>query len=170
MTKIALVVRNPAQRGAANRPQGVGIGAPYQSQDTKSDRAIDGTTDEGIPGFARPLVDGCTVAGVAVRWPFTAGEWFKVHAAIKKSGTQSLVAYAVRTWIRQNGDIDSARYFLRGWCELAPSPHPDTPRPPLAAVPAVRDSGMPTGRPKPTGEHNAEVIAAFRARHQEHQQ
>ncbi|MFE0800117.1 hypothetical protein [Streptomyces sp. NPDC058812] len=86
----------------------------------------------GIPEAARPLVDGLTAAGVVVRWPFTGNAWFPVLALIEKSGVSALVDYAVRAAARTN--VDSAKYFMRGWNELPPLPAPGTQRPPLRAV------------------------------------
>jgi hypothetical protein len=124
--------QNDTPRGSKTLPL-------YQTSSTKSGRAIDADAeqarpDDGIPDFARPLVDSCTVAGVAVRWPFNSGEWIQVHAAIKKSGVQALAAYALKTWQKQRGDIDSARFFLRNWTTLAPLPSADAERPQLRAV------------------------------------
>lgn len=142
-------IRTPQEsaKGPESGPGGSGIRTPlgpesgplYQTSSTKSGRAIDADADEarpddGIPDFARPLVDSCTVAGVAVRWPFNSGEWIQVHAAIKKSGVQALAAYALKTWQKQRGDIDSARFFLRNWTTLAPLPSADAERPQLRAV------------------------------------
>lgn len=106
-------------------------GTHSPSPSPKRERAID---ESGFPAFARPLSDQLALAGVLVRWPFTETEWFKLSAAINKSGTPALVDYARRIWDRQRGDVDSARYFLRGWCELPPLPAADTERPPLRAV------------------------------------
>ncbi|MFD3814965.1 hypothetical protein ACFWRZ_07855 [Streptomyces rubiginosohelvolus] len=79
--------------------------------------------DYGIPAFARPLVDGCTNAGVSVRWPFEGGQWLIVHALIKKSGTTAMVEYARKVAARR--EIESAKYFMQGWRELPPLPaHP----------------------------------------------
>ncbi|MFJ8871053.1 hypothetical protein ACIRD6_35540 [Streptomyces sp. NPDC102473] len=76
--------------------------------------------DYGIPAFARPLVDGCTNAGVSVRWPFEGGQWLIVHALIKKSGTTAMVEYARKVAARR--EIESAKYFMQGWRELPPLP------------------------------------------------
>jgi hypothetical protein len=101
----------------------------------KRERAIDAPAEaDTFPAFARPLSDQLGVAGVNVRWPFNAAEWFKLDAAIKKSGIPALVDYARRSYDRKHGDVDSARYFLRGWCELPPQPTAGTERPPLRAV------------------------------------
>lgn len=86
----------------------------------------------GIPEAARPLVDQLTAAGVNVRWPFKGNQWFPLLGLIEKSGVPALVDYAVRAAGRTN--VDSARYFMRGWGELPPMPAPGTERPPLRAV------------------------------------
>lgn len=49
----------------------------------------------------------------------------------------ALIDYARRVYDRQRGDIDSARYLLRGWGELAPLPSSGAERPPLRAIPAA---------------------------------
>lgn len=130
-------------RGPESGPGGSGIETPrgpesgphYQTSSTKHERASEEpASDSDIPDFARPLVDGCTLAGVDVRWPFNANEWLQLHSLINKTGVPRLVDYANRAYTRQHGDIDSARYFIRGWRELAPTPNADTPRPPLRAV------------------------------------
>ncbi|MFW3474384.1 hypothetical protein [Streptomyces microflavus] len=87
----------------------------------------------GYPEAALPLVEGITAAGINVRWPFKGDQWFPVLALITKSGVPALVDYAVRAAAR-NTNIDSARYFMRGWAELPPLPRPGTERPPLRAV------------------------------------
>ncbi|MDH6116860.1 hypothetical protein ABH930_000279 [Kitasatospora sp. GAS204A] len=122
--------------GSGNRTnKGPETGPLYQSHSPKRERAIDApASGASFPEFARPLADQLQLAGVHVRWPFNPGEWTKLHAAILKSGIPALVEYGRRTWDRQRGDIDSARYFLRGWCELAPLPSPDAERPPLHAI------------------------------------
>lgn len=122
--------------GSGNRTnKGPETGPHYQSHSPKRERAIDAPAEvDDFPAFARPLSDQLGVAGVNVRWPFNAIEWFKLDAAIKKSGIPALVDYARRTYDRKHGDIDSARYFLRGWGELPPLPTAGTERPPLRAV------------------------------------
>ncbi|MFI2078611.1 hypothetical protein [Streptomyces triculaminicus] len=86
----------------------------------------------GIPEAARPLVDGLTAAGVIVRWPFKGDGWFPVLALIGKSGIPAMIDHAVKAASRT--PVDSARYFMRGWSELPPSPLPGTQRPQLRAV------------------------------------
>jgi hypothetical protein len=86
----------------------------------------------GIPEAALPLVEGITAAGITVRWPFKGDQWFPVLALITKSGVPALVDYATRAAARTN--IDSAKYFMRGWSELPPLPRPGTERPALRAV------------------------------------
>lgn len=118
--------------GYGNRtPKGPETGPHYQSQPPKREGASD--ADE-FPAFARPLSDQLSLAGVTVRWPLKPIEWFKLDAAIKKSGTAALVEYARRSYARQNGNVESVRFFLPGWCELPPLPSADAERPPLRAV------------------------------------
>lgn len=88
----------------------------------------------GIPDAARPLVDGLTAAGVIVRWPFKGNGWFPVLSLISKSGAPALVEHAVNAAARAPEPVDSARYFMRGWSELPPTPAPGTPRPKLKSV------------------------------------
>lgn len=133
-------------------PQGSGIrtssgpdsGPHYPSQSPKRERAIDANA---FPAFARPLSDQLGLAGINVRWPFNETEWFKLDAAIKKSGIPALVDYARRSYERQNGQVDSARYFLRGWIELPPLPSPDAERPPLRAVAGGHQGWQPYTNP-----------------------
>lgn len=142
-------IRTPQESASSpeSGPGGSGIRTPwgpesgplYQTSSTRSGRAID--TDapghpatDGIPDFARPLVDSCTLAGIGVRWPLSSNEWLQLHAAVKKSGVPALAAYALRIWERERGGIESARYFLRGWAQLAPLPSADAERPALRAV------------------------------------
>jgi hypothetical protein len=94
--------------------------------------------DYGIPADARPLINGLAAAGVNVRWPFRGNDWFPLLALIKKSGTAAMVDVAIKIAARTS--VDSARYFLPAWGELAPLPPADTPRPALHAVPASRPS------------------------------
>lgn len=108
----------------------------------------------GIPEAARPLVDQLTAAGVNVRWPFKGDQWFPVLGLIEKSGVPALVDYAVRAAARTN--VDSARYFMRGWGELPPVPTPGTERPPLRAV-----SGGYQPYSEPTPEERAKDLGHF---------
>ncbi|MGK5730217.1 hypothetical protein [Streptomyces sp. URMC 124] len=77
-----------------------------------------------------------TASNINVRWPFTGNQWFPLIALIKKCGVPALVDYARRTVDRT--DVDSARYFMRGWSELPPMPAEGAPvhrpRPHLRAV------------------------------------
>ncbi|MBN0043095.1 helix-turn-helix domain-containing protein [Streptomyces actuosus] len=77
----------------------------------------------GIPDAARPLVDALTAAGITVRWPFKGDQWFPVLALIQKTGVPAMVSHAVRM-VGRTPDVDSARYFMRGWAELPPLPAP----------------------------------------------
>lgn len=131
--------------GSENRtPSGPESGPHYQTTSTKSDRAID---TDAFPVFARPLSDQLGLAGVTVRWPFNQAEWFKLHAAINKSGIPALVDYARRSYARQNGNVDSARFFLPGWCELPPMPSADAERPPLRAIAGGQTNWQPYTNP-----------------------
>lgn len=76
--------------------------------------------DYGIPGAARPLVDGLTANGVIVRWPFKGNQWFPLLAMIAKSGVPAMVDHALKAAARTR--VESANYFLKGWSELPPIP------------------------------------------------
>lgn len=124
--------------GAGAPSEGAGAPPfPSDSSDSSSQLAnkAAGSADlaHGIPTDARPLVDGLTAAGVTVRWPFKGDGWFPVLALIKKTGTAAMINHAVKAANRAN--VESARYFIRGWSELPPLPPPGTERPPLRAVP-----------------------------------
>lgn len=101
--------------------------------DSKQEGAPPGALDYGIPTEARPLVDAITSSGVIVRWPFKGNDWFPVLALIKKSGVPAMVEHALKTAARKH--IDSARYFMPGWGELAPLPEPRPDGPNLRPVP-----------------------------------
>ncbi|MFE7626064.1 hypothetical protein [Streptomyces sp. NPDC057509] len=113
-----------------------GTPTPHPSSTTPSASKQEAPADDrlsyGYPKAALPLVEGLTAAGVVVRWPFKGDQWFPILALITKSGAPALVDYAVRTAARTN--VDSAKYFLRGWAELPPLPRPGTERPQLRAV------------------------------------
>jgi len=77
-------------------------------------------TAGGVPPFARPLVDKITASGVIVRWDLTPGEWLRLDAMLKRSGVDMLADHAVTIAARQR--VSSARYFLRAWTNLPPTP------------------------------------------------
>ncbi|MEU7597322.1 hypothetical protein AB0B79_30460 [Streptomyces sp. NPDC039022] len=87
----------------------------------------------GIPPDARPLTDAIRAAGLNVRWPFKGNGWFPVLALINKVGVHAMTDYAVT--VAQRTRVESAKYFLKGWAELAPLPTADSPRPALRAIP-----------------------------------
>lgn len=124
-------VREPREKGPETTDP-----FPSDSSDpsTTSQQASQPPTDlgYGIPDQARPLVDGLTAAGVIVRWPFKGDQWFPLLSLIKKTGVPAMVDHAVKAAGR--ADIQSAKYFLKGWTELPPLPPPGTERPPLRAV------------------------------------
>lgn len=105
---------------------------------SKQESQLPASLDYGIPEAARPLVDGITAAGVIVRWPFKGNGWFPVLAIISKSGVPAMVTHALKVAART--PVDSARYFMPGWGELAPIPPAEVPRPTLHAVPAAAQS------------------------------
>lgn len=121
-----------------------GAGAPPLSSDSSdsssqlASKQESGADQSGIPATARSLVDGLTAAGVVVRWPFRGNGWFPVLALIADAGVPAMVEHAVRASSRAN--VESARYFMRGWGELPPLLPPDAPRPALHAVPAARST------------------------------
>lgn len=132
------------EKGSGNDPErvrephGKGPGFPDPFPSDPSDPSASqqeepaADTTFGIPEAARPLVDALTAAGVFVRWPFKGDGWFPVLALIKKSGIPAMVDHATKAAART--DVDSARYFMRGWSELPPLPAPGAERPPLRAV------------------------------------
>jgi hypothetical protein len=96
-----------------------------------SERPAPAVVPNGVPDFARPLVDRITASGVIVRWDLAAGEWFTLDAMIQRSGTDMLAAAAVRAAAKT--DVSHARYFLAAWRSLPPAPAagttPVAPRP-----------------------------------------
>ncbi|MFF8467938.1 hypothetical protein [Streptomyces griseus] len=100
----------------------------------------------GYPEAALPLVEGITAEGINVRWPFKGDQWFPILALITKSGVPALVEHAVRAASR-NPNIDSAKYFMRGWSELPPLPRPGAARPPLRAVSGGNTGWQPYTNP-----------------------
>lgn len=108
---------------------------PFPSQQEGEPEAA-ADSDYGIPAEIRELMDSMYVSGINVRWPFTGNQWFPVIALIKKCGVPALVDYARR--VANRTEVDSAKYFMRGWSELPPKPSQDTTayrsRPHLRAV------------------------------------
>ncbi|MGW7197248.1 hypothetical protein [Streptomyces chryseus] len=76
------------------------------------------------PKFAEDLVAKITAAEVYVAWDLTPGEWLRIDAMLKRSGTDMLAAVAVRAAKRK--DVSHARYFLRAWQSLPAAPAPGT--------------------------------------------
>lgn len=136
------------QGGAGAHSEGApapseGAGAPPSSSDSSDSKelasqsaAIEADVAYGIPAGARPLINGITAAGVNVRWPFRGNGWFPVLALIEKSGSEAMVDVAIK--IARRTSVDSARYFMPAWGELAPLLPADFPK--LRAVPAGRPS------------------------------
>lgn len=138
----AVATPQTPQGGAGAHSEGAtahseGAGAPpsssYSSDPSASWLAGEPASDTfGIPDEARPLVDALAHAGVHVRWPFKGNAWFPVLALIRKCGVTAMADHAIKAARRT--DVDSARYFMRGWTELPPRPAPGSDRPPLRAV------------------------------------
>lgn len=105
---------------------------PLASQQEGPREAPVETDEYGIPTDARPLLDAIAAADIHVRWPFQGNDWFPVLALIQKCGVPALADYAIRA--ARRADVQSARYFLKGWAELPPLPTPGTERPTLRAV------------------------------------
>ncbi|MGW7786000.1 hypothetical protein [Streptomyces tricolor] len=126
---------------------------------SKQETPAPGRHAYGIPDSARPLVDGLTAAGVIVRWPFKGDQWFPVLALIEKSGVPALIDHAVKAASRT--DVDSAKYFMRGWSELPPMPPPGVERPPLRAVAGGWQPGI-APRPSTTDQRVQQAIEAGR--------
>ncbi|MFZ3592263.1 hypothetical protein [Streptomyces sp. BH104] len=138
------------QGGAGAHSEGAGAhsegaGAPPSSSYSSDSKELASQQDApaaepdyGIPAAARPLINGIAAAGVNVRWPFRGNGWFPLLALIEKSGTTAMVDVAIK--IANRTSVDSARYFMPAWTELAPLPPADFPRPALHSVPASRPS------------------------------
>jgi hypothetical protein len=99
--------------------------------------------DYGIPRNVRPLIDAMTRAGLGyIRWPFEGNQWFVIEALIKKSGIDAMTTFAAKAASRTN--VESAKYFIPGWRQLAPLPP--------GYSPSSRDSPPP-----PAGPHCGDI-------------
>ncbi|MFF3300937.1 hypothetical protein [Streptomyces sp. NPDC002908] len=113
---------------------GAALKSSFSSTTSAEDQQAGAPADHayGIPAEARPLVDALSLADVRVRWPFKGNEWFPVLALIKKAGVPAMAEHAAKVAARTQ--VESAKYFLKGWAELPPLPAADAARPPLRAV------------------------------------
>lgn len=84
------------------------------------ERPAPAVVPDGIPDFARPLVDTLTASKVVVKWSLAEREWFTLHAMLQRSGVDMLAAEAVKVAARTS--VGHARYFLRAWRDLPPAP------------------------------------------------
>lgn len=141
-------VREPREKGPET-PDPFPSDPSDPSQASKQETPAADRIGYGIPDSARPLVDGLTAAGVVVRWPFKGDAWFPLLAMIAKSGVPAMVDHARRAAARTN--VESAKYFLKGWSELPPLPAPGTERPPLRAV---SGGWQPYKQPDPSAYEN----------------
>lgn len=122
------------------------LGPPYpstpreQAEGPSSEQQRD---DYGIPRNVRPLIDAMSRAGLGyVRWPFEGNQWFVIEALIKKSGIDAMTNFAVKAASRTN--VESAKFFVPGWRQLAPLPAgytapPSRDQPPTQAGPHCGD-------------------------------
>jgi hypothetical protein len=94
--------------------------------------------DDGVPDAARDLVNGLTLEGVIVRWPFKGTQWFPVLALISSRGVPAMIDCARK--IAAKYDVERATYFMPAWTELPTLPAADVSRPPLRAVPGGHQS------------------------------
>lgn len=156
----ATATPSEAQGGAGAHSEGAvapsegAVAPPFSSYSSDSKKlaskqpAASVELDHGIPAAARPLINGLAAAGVNVRWPFRGNEWFPLLALIEKAGTAAMVDIASKIAARTS--VDSARYFMHAWKDLAPMPPADSQRPALHAVPASRlstaDQRVATGQ------------------------
>ncbi|MEV0090395.1 hypothetical protein [Streptomyces sp. NPDC050738] len=119
-------VREPIRKGP-------GTSDPFPSSPSDPSASKQETPDEpadlsyGIPTQARPLVDALRAANINVRWPFKGNQWFPLLALIAKTGVPAMVDHAVK--VSRRTDVESAKYFISGWAELAPQPAAGTPPP-----------------------------------------
>ncbi|MFI6103205.1 hypothetical protein [Streptomyces sp. NPDC051310] len=134
-------VAGASSEGAGAHSEGAGATpssfSPSPLKQEEAPKRPDGADEYGIPDVARPLVDALSQSRIRVRWPFKGDGWFPVIALITKCGIPAMVDHATRA-VARNPQIDSARYFMRGWGELPPKPADGTPhhlaRPHLRAV------------------------------------
>lgn len=93
-----------------------------------------GELDDGIPDFARPLVDALWHAGVqGLRWGRV--NWFEIHALIKAKGVDAMAKAAAASAPRAQGAVTHATYFVPGWRELSNAPAPQPAAEPEAPEP-----------------------------------
>ncbi|MER5584064.1 hypothetical protein ABT090_20830 [Streptomyces asoensis] len=83
--------------------------------------AAPSTLGPQVPDFARSLVDQMTAAGMVVGWRLSEPEWFAVHAHIKRSSTEAMVAFARRRW-NPADPPQTARYLTRIWSDMPSLP------------------------------------------------
>jgi hypothetical protein len=124
-----------------------------------------------IPEASRPLVEKLTAGGMVVAWDLESSEWFLIEAFIGKCGIDHLVIAAAEMWAKAKTRPRRGNYFFPGWKALPEIPAGTPAQPSVDNLPAVVGGTTSfSSRNKSTSEHNADVIAAFRARHQEQQQ
>lgn len=138
--------------------------ATHARASSENNRMNDGVSERpavvpnGIPDFARPLVDTLTASGVIVRWDLGTGEWFTLDAMIQRSGLDLLAAAAVKA--ARKADISHARYLLRAWRNLPPAPAAGTARVAPAANVAPFDATTPRRtRAQRTADELAQILA-----------
>jgi hypothetical protein len=131
---------NPAATGRESRPQPAepetGLWSeiptacgreslPHHSPiERVSEGVSEGPRSSVAPEFAEQLVGKITAAHVYVAWDLTPGEWLRIDALLKRSGTDMLAAVAVKAASKR--DVSHARYFLRAWQSLPALPAPGT--------------------------------------------
>ena len=103
--------------------------SPPEKQASKGARSAPATGPQ-IPDFARDLVDQLTTAGMIVGWRLSEPEWFAVHAHIKRTSVETLVAFARARW-NPDDPPKTARYLTRIWSDM-PSLPKDAPALPIA--------------------------------------
>jgi hypothetical protein len=122
------------------------------------------TAPTGVPDALAELKHGIASAGLtAVGWDLTESQWEYTRQTIHRVGVATMVAFAVNS-ARLKGQPAGASAWVKGWRTLEAAPQQTG----VSYLPAV--AGDPFARPQTTSEHNASVLAAFRARHQEQQQ
>jgi hypothetical protein len=109
-------IRNGVSNGTPSRPH-----TPASPTEKQASKSAGHAIGPQVPDFARALVDQMTAAGMVVGWRLSEPEWFAVHAHIKRSSVEAMVAFARRRW-NPADPPQTARYLTRIWSDMPSLP------------------------------------------------